>query len=65
MAKERGISIIGITDHNSVDRVDVALESGDRLGITVLPGIEVTTHEDTSSSDNPPTEGCCHESHHR
>jgi len=45
MAKERGISIIGITDHNSVDRVDVALQSGARLGITVLPGIEVTTHE--------------------
>lgn len=44
-AKERGISIIGITDHNAVDRVDLTLEAGARLGVMVLPGIEITTHE--------------------
>lgn len=41
----RGIEVVAITDHNSVDSVDRAKISGKRLGIQVFPGVEVSTKE--------------------
>src|SRR4029077_16061837 len=43
-AKERGIAVIGITDHNSVANVRAALALASPA-LLVLPGIEVTTAE--------------------
>jgi len=45
-AKERGIDIIGITDHNSTLHCSLAREIGKREGVFVLTGVEVTTKEE-------------------
>ncbi len=46
LAKKKGISILSITDHDTVSGVREALDVGKELGVTVIPGIEVTA--DTS-----------------
>lgn len=40
MAKERGASVIAVTDHDGIDGVEEAMEAGETLGIKVIPGIE-------------------------
>ena len=45
-AKSLGISTIAITDHDNVDGTDQAIEAGKRLGIEVIPGIEITSEID-------------------
>lgn len=40
IAKERGASIIAVTDHDGLDGVEEAMEAGNKLGIKVIPGIE-------------------------
>ncbi len=44
VAAERGLDIIAITDHNSAENIPAALKAGG--GITVIPGMEVTTAEE-------------------
>jgi len=39
LAKKVGVSVLAITDHDSVDGVDVAVEVGRSLGITVIPAV--------------------------
>jgi len=45
-AKERGLDIVGITDHNSVLQCAEVKRIGEREGIFVLCGAEVTTQEE-------------------
>ena len=45
-AKERKLDIIGITDHNSTKQCKVTREIGEKNGIFVLCGAEVTTKEE-------------------
>jgi len=45
-AKEKSLGIIGITDHNSTLMAPVIREIGEREGIYVLCGAEVTTREE-------------------
>ncbi|MEW6681211.1 MAG: PHP domain-containing protein [bacterium] len=45
-AKEIGLDIIAITDHNSAENVDVTKKIGEREGIFVISGIEATTKEE-------------------
>jgi hypothetical protein len=42
MAAEKGVLAIAITDHDSVDGIDEAMEAGERLGVEVIPGVELT-----------------------
>ncbi|HOJ23558.1 MAG TPA: PHP domain-containing protein [Armatimonadota bacterium] len=42
-ARELGLAAVGITDHDAIDGVAEALEAGERLGVTVVPGVEVNT----------------------
>ena len=46
IAKERGMQIIAITDHNSTRNTRVCLELGKREGLHVIPGCEVNTQEE-------------------
>ncbi len=46
IAKERGMNIIGITDHNSTLNADVTRRLGEKVGLHVLMGAEVTTREE-------------------
>ena len=41
-AAERGLKAIAITDHDSIDGIDEALEEGSRLGVEVIPGVELS-----------------------
>ncbi len=43
LAKKKGISTIGITDHDTVDGIDEAIKYGEEIGIEVIPGLELST----------------------
>lgn len=45
-AKERGLDIIAIADHNSTRQVPVCQEVGRQYGLMVLAAVEVTTKEE-------------------
>lgn len=45
-AKEKGLHIIAITDHNSTRNVQVCVEIGRREGVFVIPGCEVNSEEE-------------------
>ena len=44
-ALKRGVDILAITDHNSAENVRAVQEAAVGRGITIIPGIEVTTAE--------------------
>lgn len=39
-AKEKGLSAIALTDHDTIDGVDECQAKGEEIGITIIPGIE-------------------------
>lgn len=43
LAKEKGLSGLAITDHDTVAGVKEAMEEGARIGISVIPGVEIST----------------------
>lgn len=43
LAYEKGLAAVAITDHDTVSGIAEALEAGKRLGITVVPGVEIST----------------------
>ena len=46
MAKLLGYDIIALTDHNSCLNTPAAVKVGQRLGVTVVPGMELCTREE-------------------
>lgn len=45
MAKALGLEVIALTDHDTVDGVDQAVEAGKKAGLRVLRGIELSAEE--------------------
>ena len=43
LARKAGVSALAITDHDIVDGIPEAIEAGRRLGIEIIPGIEVSS----------------------
>lgn len=43
LAKEKGLSTISITDHDTIDGIDEAIRYGKEIGIEVIPGLEIST----------------------
>lgn len=43
LSKERDVDIIALTDHNNTCGIDEAILTGDKLGIKVIPGVELST----------------------
>lgn len=43
MAKKHGFSAIAITDHDAISGIEPAMEEGKKLGVEVVPGLELTT----------------------
>jgi predicted metal-dependent phosphoesterase TrpH len=41
-AKEGGLTAIALTDHDTVDGLAEAMAAGDRLGLEVIPGVEIS-----------------------
>jgi len=46
LASKRGLDIIGITDHNTTKQCELVWKLGQRLGLTVIPGCEMTSREE-------------------
>lgn len=46
MATVKGLDVIALTDHNSCKNCPAALKHGEEYGITVIPGMELTTAEE-------------------
>ncbi|HUT75112.1 MAG TPA: PHP domain-containing protein [Armatimonadota bacterium] len=42
-AAESGVEVLGIADHDTLDGIAPALAAGQRLGVTVVPGVEINT----------------------
>lgn len=45
MAKARGMEVLALTDHDTMDGLDEAVEAGSRVGLHVLRGIELGAQE--------------------
>lgn len=43
LAKKAGLSAIAITDHDTISGIEEAIEEGERIGIQVVPGVEIST----------------------
>lgn len=46
LAREAGLHGLAITDHDTVAGVEEAVAEGKRLGVTVIPGVEISTVAD-------------------
>ncbi len=46
LAKNQGLDIIGITDHNSTKQCEIVWKLGQKSGLTVIPGCEMTSCEE-------------------
>lgn len=44
--KEIGLDLIAISDHNSMENAEAAMRVGKRIGLSVLPGMEVCSREE-------------------
>lgn len=44
LARREGIGVLGVTDHDTVAGLDEAMEAGARLGVEVVPGVEISSH---------------------
>ncbi|WP_211745328.1 PHP domain-containing protein [Paenibacillus sp. Marseille-Q4541] len=43
IASEKGLAAVALTDHDTVAGVEEALIAGEKYGITVVPGVEIST----------------------
>ena len=43
-AKDKGLAAVALTDHDTVEGISEALDEGNRIGIEVIPGIEISTN---------------------
>lgn len=48
LAQKAGVTALAITDHDIVDGIPEALETGARLGIEILPGVEISSFDGKS-----------------
>ena len=48
LAKERGATTIAITDHDGMGGLREGIEAGERHGVRVIPGVELSTADDES-----------------
>ena len=46
LAHKKGLDIIGITDHDSVNGIKEAISVGKDIGVEIIPGVEISTDID-------------------
>lgn len=46
-----GLTAIAVTDHDTVDGLPEALAAGERLGVDVIPGVEINLEHDRATMD--------------
>ena len=42
-ARAQGVQVLALTDHDTTGGLDEALREGRRLGLEVIPGVEINT----------------------
>lgn len=45
-ANKKGIKVLALTDHNSIEGIREAIQAGKKLNIEIIPAIEIRTEED-------------------
>jgi predicted metal-dependent phosphoesterase TrpH len=50
-AAAKGLSAVAVTDHDTVDGLPEALAAGERLGVEVIPGVEINLEHDRVTMD--------------
>ena len=45
MAKDKGLQAIALTDHDSIKGIEEAVKEGEKLGVKVIPGVEMSARE--------------------
>ena len=45
LAKERGLEILALTDHDSVNGTDEAVEEGRAVGLQIIQGVELSADD--------------------
>jgi predicted metal-dependent phosphoesterase TrpH len=50
-AREIGLAAVAVTDHDTVDGIDEAVEAGRELGVEVVPGVEINLEHDRATMD--------------
>ena len=50
-ARAAGLSVIALTDHDTVAGVSEAVAAGEALGVRVIRGVELSAHEDASGKE--------------
>ncbi len=45
MAKERGLDYVGVVDHDTTEGLEEAVALGPRLGVVVVPGVEISAYD--------------------
>jgi predicted metal-dependent phosphoesterase TrpH len=48
-AREKGLQAIALTDHDTIDGNEQALDEGQKLGLEVIPGVEISAQFDLGS----------------
>lgn len=48
LAREAGVGVLAVADHDSTDAVDPAMAAGARVGMDVIPAVEINTDSDES-----------------
>ena len=43
LAKDVGVLTLAVTDHDTIAGVDEAVDEGRRIGVRVIPGVELST----------------------
>lgn len=51
LAAKRGVTVLGVTDHDTTEGVPAALEAGQSLDVSVVPGIELNTDTEDGHLD--------------
>lgn len=44
LAKDCGISVLAVTDHDTLEGLPVAMAEAARIGLQIVPGVEITAH---------------------
>lgn len=45
MARERGLEVLALTDHDTMDGLEEAVQAGQRCGLHIIPGVELSAKE--------------------
>lgn len=44
LAKDSGVSVLALTDHDTLEGLSVAMAEGERAGLQIVEGVEITAH---------------------